>query len=380
MSKRDFYDVLEVERGASVDDVKKAYRKLALKYHPDRNQGDADAEDRFKEATEAYEVLKDSDKRARYDQFGHAGLGSGMGGGGFEHDFDLSDALRSFMQDFGFGGFAGFSDAFGGERGRGRMRGRDRQVRLSLTLEEVAKGTKKRLRVRKFVSCPKCEGRGAKSDADVQNCPECQGNGQVRQVYRTFLGQTVNVIVCPRCRGAGQVVANPCKQCEGEGRVEGEETIEVRVPAGVMAGNFMRLERRGDAPPPGGGAGDLIVVFDEEEHPIFARIGQDLLSEISLSVSQAALGMKVEVPTLAGKARVSIPSGIQSGKVLRLRGKGLPGLHGSGKGDLLMRVLVETPRKLSRRERQLMEELGRERGDREPVFARPVDEQASDAR
>jgi molecular chaperone DnaJ len=373
MSTRDYYEVLGVSREASVDAIKKAYRGLALRYHPDKNPGDHDAEERFKEATEAYEVLKDSEKRARYDRFGHAGVGAGAGGfGGFEQGFDLSDALRAFMEDFGFGGFG---DVFGGAGGRPRrvQKARDRQIHLSLTLEEIAQGARKRLKVRKLTQCPECSGSGAESEADVQSCPQCQGSGQVKQVVRTFLGQTVNVQICSRCRGTGQIVANPCRRCRGEGRVEGGETIEVSVPAGVMAGNFMRLEGRGDAAPPGGRAGDLLVVFDEDEHEIYFRHGNDLLCEVALSVTQASLGIKVEVPTLNGKARVSIPQGIQSGKILRLRGKGLPDLH-SGRGDLLVRVVVETPQRLSRREKDLLRDLGRERGDRDPVFSRPEDQ------
>lgn len=378
MNKRDYYDVLAVERSASADDIKKAYRKLAMKYHPDRNPGNAQAEERFKEATEAYEVLKDADKRARYDSYGHAGVdpqaaAGGFGAGGFE-GFDLSDALRAFMEDFGgLGGMFG-----GGARARRRSRGSDRQIKLTLTLEEIDSGTKKKIRVRKRVACQTCEGKGAKSDRDVQTCPDCNGMGQVKQVVRTILGQTVNVTVCPRCRGAGKSITNPCPSCGGEGRVEGEDTIEVTVPPGVMAGNVLRLEGAGDAGPQGGPAGDILVVFDEEPHATFVRHGDDLVCDVHLSVTQAAVGLKVDVPTLSGRARVTVPDGIQSGKVLRLRGKGLPSLHGRGRGDLLVRVIVVTPRNLSRDEKRTLEEFGRLRGDGAPVFVRPSEDPAGE--
>jgi molecular chaperone DnaJ len=383
VSQRDYYEVLGIARDASEDEVKKAYRKLALKHHPDRNPGDASAEEKFKEATEAYEVLKDREKRARYDQFGHAGVGAGAGpgGAGFE-GFDISDALRAFMEDFGFGG-GGFEEMFGGGTRRGRTRqasrGRDRQVRITLTLEEVASGTKKTLKVRKMVPCTTCDGRGAKDPSDVSTCPECGGTGQLKRVFRTLLGQTVNVVVCSRCGGQGETIQRPCGTCQGDGRVEGTETVEVRVPPGVMAGNFMRLDGRGDVGPRGAPPGDLLVVFDEDPHPTFARHGSDLLTEITLTVPQAALGLKVQVPTIGGKARVSIPEGIQTGKVLRLRGKGLPDVRGGGRGDLLIRVVVETPRQLSKAEQELLRELARSRGDRDPVFTRPADPETSEA-
>jgi len=382
VSQRDYYEVLGVARDASEDEIKKAYRKLALKHHPDRNPGDASAEEKFKEATEAYEVLKDSEKRARYDQFGHAGVGADAGGQGFGGGFDISDALRAFMEDFGFGG-GGFEDMFagGGRRTRARRqaRGKDRQIHLSLTLEEVASGTKKKIKVKKLVPCGTCDGRGAENPEDVTTCPECQGTGQLKQVFRTILGQTVNVVVCARCGGQGQAVSRPCRTCGGDGRVDGAETVEVRVPAGVMAGNFMRIEGHGDVGPRGAPTGDLIVIFDEVAHETFARHGVDLVTEVHLTVTQAALGLKVQVPTIGGKARISIPEGIQSGKVLRLRGKGVPDVRGGGRGDLLIRVVVETPQRLSRDEQELLRELARSRGDRDPAFQRPHDVETSDA-
>ncbi len=370
-SPRDPYEVLGIGRDASDADVKKAYRQKALEFHPDRNPGDTAAEEKFKEATEAYEILKDPQKRARFDQYGHDAFGQG---GAEWHHVDINEALRSFMSAFGGGGF---EDLFGGGGGGGsrRQRGRDRQVRIALTLEEIASGVKKKIRVKKHVVCDACDGRGARDRSDVQTCAECQGTGQIKQVVRSLFGQSINVVVCARCRGTGQMVVNPCPSCRGDGRREGEETVEVRVPAGVMGGNFMRLEGKGDAGPRGADAGDLIVVFEEIEHEIFVRDGDvDLVCETRLSVSQAATGMKVDVPTLTGKARVSIPEGIQSGKVLRLRGKGLPALRGGGRGSLLVRVIVETPTNLSRRERELLTELGKLRGDRAPVFGPPSDD------
>jgi molecular chaperone DnaJ len=383
---RDYYEILGIDRGASTEEIKKAYRKLAMKYHPDRNPGDESAEAKFKEASEAYEVLKDAEKRGRYDQYGHAGLGDGPGGAGF-HGVDLSEALRAFMEDFGFGGGGGggggfgFGDPFGGGA-RARPRGRDRQVRLPLTLDEIARGVTKKIRVRKIVACQTCEGSGAKDPSDVTTCPECQGTGQIKQVVRTLLGQTVNVQTCRRCRGAGQTVVTPCPTCRGEGRVEGEETVEVKVPAGVMSGNFMRLEGRGDAGPRGGRPGDLLVVFDEIEHDVFVRESEvDILTEAHLSITHAARGVKVEVPTLGGgKARVTIPEGIQSGKVLRLRGKGLPALRGGGRGSLLVRVVVETPTRLSAEEKRLLDELSALRRDPPPSFTRPGDETITNVR
>ena len=377
MSKRDYFEVLGVSRDASAEEIKKAYRKLALKHHPDRNPGDREAEERFKEVTEAYEVLKDPEKRARYEQFGHAGIGAGAGGGGFETGFDLSDALRAFMEDFGLGGgFGGaFSEMFGGGRATPRQaRGRDRQVRITLMLDEIAQGATKKLAVRKLIACPACKGKGAVRADDVKTCQDCRGTGQIKQVYRTILGQTVNVQVCGRCRGTGQVIANPCPECRGEGRIEGKETVEVQVPPGVMAGNFMRLDGLGDAGPRGGVPGDLLVVFDEQAHDVFARHGADLLCEVHLSITQASLGIRIEVPTLDGRARIGIPDGIQSGKVLRLRGKGLPELRAGGRGDLLVRVIVETPQKLSREEKDLLKQFGELRGDPvAPAFQRPDD-------
>ena len=380
MTKRDFYEVLGVEKGATPEEMKKAYRKLALKHHPDRNPGDKDAEEQFKEVPEAYDILSDEQKRASYDRFGHAGVdpsyaGGGGGAGGF--GFDLSDALRAFMREFGgFGSF--FDDEEPGARSRD-ARGGDIQVRLRLTLEEIATGVEKKVRVKKAVGCSRCDGQGAEPGSRVSKCPRCDGQGQVRQIQRSFFGQIVNVTVCPRCHGDGQIVSDPCSECRGDGRVEGSETVVIKIPAGVMEGNYMSLRGRGHAGYRGGPAGDLLVVFEEKPHPIFERHGQDILTKIGITPSMAALGTSVEVPTLDGAARIEIPRGIQAGKVLRLRGKGIRHLQGGQSGDQLIRVEIKVPERLSARERELYEELRGLEGDRKPKVEKGFFERIRDA-
>jgi molecular chaperone DnaJ len=347
-----------VGREAGPEEIKKAYRKLALQFHPDRNQGDASAEEKFKEATEAYEVLRDQEKRARYDQLGHAGLeGSfGGGGGGGFGGFDLSDALRAFMRDFGggaFGDFFGFGDE---ARGGGPARGRDVQIRLPLELEEVAVGAEKKLKIRLEVRCDTCRGGGAAPGSERRTCPTCRGSGQVRRVQRSFLGQLVNVAPCPVCGGEGGVVDSPCKACGGEGRVERQETVSVRIPSGVASGNYIPLRGKGHAGPRGGPPGDLIVLIEEVPHKVFERHGDDILCQVLISFDQAALGDSIEVPSLEGRVRMSVPAGTASGKVFRLRGKGIPRLRGATRGDQLVRVLVHVPKKLSREERAFLQQ------------------------
>ena len=361
--KRDYYEVLGVERGASAEAMKKAYRKLALQFHPDKNPGDKQAEERFKEVAEAYDVLSDPEKRARYDRFGHAPVGApGGGGGGFEGypGFDLADALRNFMRDFGgFGG--GFGDVFeseGGGRGGRERRGNTLEIRLPLTLEEVATGVEKRVKVRHMRACGTCKGSGAKAGAAKQTCPACRGAGQVRTVQRTIIGQVMSVMTCDRCRGEGSIIESPCATCSGEGRMRQQSEIVIKVPAGVSTGNYLPLAGMGDAGPRGGQAGDLIAHIEEEEHPLFLRDGDDLVVEVPLSMSRAALGGKVEVPILGGgRAAVDIPAGTQSGRLLRLRGKGIKSLQRSSSGDLLVRVVVLVPSKLSDRAKKLFQEL-----------------------
>jgi molecular chaperone DnaJ len=365
MTKRDYYEVLGIEREADLDAVKKAYRKLALQYHPDRNPGDAKAEDHFKEVNEAYEVLQDPQKRAAYDQYGHAAVdGSGGGAGGFSggFGFDLSDALRSFMREFG--GFDFFGQEAGGGRG-GDRRGGNRQIRLSLTLEEVATGVTKKIRVSKLIACQTCSGRGSSSGA-TESCSACGGTGQIRRVQRSFFGQMVNVSVCSRCHGEGEVVRDPCPTCGGDGRIEGQETVTVNIPAGVMEGNYMPIRGHGDAGVRGAAAGDLVVYFTEKPHAAFTRHGADVLGVLAIHPHQAVLGAKVEVPTLTGSVRIDIPPGIQSGKILRLRGRGMPGLGGHEAGDHMVRIAVVIPTKLTAEERRLYVGLARVTGDEPP--------------
>jgi len=357
MARRDYYEVLGVERAATQDDIKKAYRKKAFEHHPDRNPGNKDAEEKFKEATEAYEVLHDEQKRRNYDQFGHAAADGGFGGGGAgAQGFDLSDALRAFMRDFG-----SFEDIFGGgggaEAGRRVRQGQNLQIRLKLTLEEILQGTSKKIRLKRLVSCPTCKGSGAKEGSTPKPCPECQGTGQVRRVQRSILGQFVSVAVCPRCRGEGEIVTDPCPQCKGDGRVETPETISVDIPAGVQEGNYIPIAGKGHVGPRGGPAGDLIILIEEVPHPVFERHGDDVMCEVPINFPTVALGGKIEVPTITGTARLEIPAGTQSHRIFRLRGQGLPRVHSSRRGDQLVRVVVWTPKKLSSEEKTNLEKL-----------------------
>lgn len=351
---RDYYEILDVDRTASNDEIKKAYRKMAMKYHPDRNPGDKSAEERFKEVAEAYDVLQDSQKRQRYDRFGHDGLKGGFGGfDGF--GFDLGDALKTFMSE-GFG----FGDIFGAGRahGRGRSnRGADLQVKLPLTLEEIATGVEKKLKIRKSVNCDVCGGSGASGSEAFMTCLQCQGTGEVRQVSQSLLGQFVNITTCSRCNGRGQVLKDPCNTCGGEGRVAGSSVITVEVPGGVATGNYIAVRGEGNVGPNGGPSGDVIVVIEQVEHNDFERHGDDILYTLPISFSQAALGAEVKVPTLSGKAKLNVPPGTQTNKILRMRGKGIQHLNGGGAGDQLVRVVVWTPTKLSARERELFTEL-----------------------
>jgi molecular chaperone DnaJ len=371
MAKRDYYEVLGVSRTASVDEIKKAYRKLALKYHPDRNPDNKDAEEQFKEATEAYEVLRDAEKRARYDEFGH-GHATGGGAQGFEGfpggGFDLSDALRAFMRDFG--GF-GLDDLFG-SAGAGRRegvlagRGRDLQVRLRLTLREIATGVTKKIKVSRMVPCSRCRGKGIKEGSSKETCPTCRGTGELRQVSRSLFGQFVNIQTCPACRGEGSLISDPCPGCEGEGAVEGSKNVEVKIPAGVATGNYIKLDAQGDAGSRGGAPGDLIILIEEIEDETFERHGYDIVFDLPVSFSQLALGARVEIPTLDGSAAIKIPAGTQSHKTLRLKGKGIPHLNSYGKGDELVRLVAWTPQSLGKEERAVFEELDRKIREKPP--------------
>ena len=356
---RDYYEILAVERTADGEAIKKAYRKLALQYHPDRNGGDKEAEEKFKEATEAYEVLRDADKRATYDRFGHAGVKGRAGGGGQQYGgFGFEDALNIFMRDFG--GFGGLEDLFGGGAGRGRggaQRGKDLQIKLTVTLPEVASGVKKTVKIRALDACSKCSGAGSEDPSGPTTCPGCQGAGQVRRVQRSVFGQFVSASVCPQCQGAGQIIKNPCKKCGGDGRERGEQTLEIQIPAGVSTNNYLTLRGQGNAGPRNGPRGDVIAVIEVEDDPRFEREDTDLVYDLPLSFSAAALGQEVDVPTVYGDERVRIPAGTQSGDVLTLRGKGLPQLGGGPKGDQHVRIHVWTPTELSTEQEELFRRL-----------------------
>ncbi|MAF27049.1 MAG: molecular chaperone DnaJ [Gemmatimonadota bacterium] len=368
-TKRDYYEVLGVERGASVEEIKKAYRKKALEHHPDRNPGDAGAEEKFKEATEAYEVLHDPEKRQRYDQFGHASVSGQPGGGGFGgQGFDLSDALRAFMRDFGGfedGSGGGFGDVFG--RGSGPGRGRNLQVRIVLSLEDVVEGVSRKIRLKRMGSCSDCNGSGGRAGAGPTACGQCGGSGQIRRVQRSLLGQFVQVAPCGACRGTGRAVGDPCPACRGEGRREVRETISVEIPAGVAEGNYIPIPGKGNAGRHGGPAGDLIVVIEEKPHELFERHGDDVVCDVPVSFPMAVRGGHVEVPTLRGVASLTIPAGTQSHQVFRLRGQGLPHLHSSRKGDQHVRVRVWTPKKLSREEKLILDKLGEIMNEKTPA-------------
>ncbi len=360
MTKRDYYEILGVAKDASEEEIKKAYRKLALKYHPDKNPGDKEAEEKFKEATEAYEVLRDPQKRAQYDRFGHSGLKGGFQGFDFQ-GFDLSDALRAFMRDFSD---FGFGDLFG-ERRASRQRARrgsDLQVKLKLSLEEIATGVEKTIRLKRFQRCSACGGTGGR----MRTCPTCQGRGEVRRVSHGIFGQFVNVSTCPTCGGEGRVIDQACSVCGGEGRIKASSTVTVKVPAGVTTGNYIPIKGGGDIGLRGGPPGDLIVLIEEKEHPHFQRQGDDILLELPISIPQAVLGDQVRIPTLEGSVNLKIPGGSQSGMVLRLRGKGLPHLHGYGRGDLLVKIMVWIPTHLGPEERALFQKLSQMEGIKPP--------------
>ncbi len=357
----DFYTTLGIARDASEDDVKKAYRKLAMQYHPDRNGGSKDAEEKFKQITEAYDALRDPQKRAAYDRFGEAGLRGGGGAGGGFHHVDLSEALNIFMRDFGgMGGMSGLGDLFGGGGGRqasGPRTGSDVKFSLALTLPEVATGVEKTVTLKLLDPCDRCEGQGAEPGTKPSTCSTCSGSGEVRRAQRSFFGQFVSVAPCPTCAGEGTVVASPCKKCRGEGRVRGDKTIKISVPAGVATGQYMTLRGQGNVGPRSGPRGDVLVLFDVEEDQRFERDGEDLFCEVLVTYPQLVLGADVAAPGVMGDLSVRIPPGTQSGQVFHLRGRGLPRVNASGVGDLHVRVQLWTPDTLSPRERELIDEL-----------------------
>ncbi len=362
MSQLDYYEVLGVSREAGDGEIKSAYRKLALKFHPDKNPGDSSAEDKFKEATAAYEVLKDSQKRQQYDQFGHAAFGSGgAGAGGFSGfsgfgGFDIHDALRAFMRDFGACGGGGFEDFFGGGRTQSN-RGEDLRIRLSLTLEEIAKGTQKTLRVKRLVGCQTCGGSGAAPGSAPTTCAQCGGAGRVRTVTRTFIGSIQQVTTCHACGGSGSVISTPCESCGGKGRQSESSEVVVDIPAGASEGNYLTVERKGNIGPQNGPAGDLQVLIEETDHERFIRQGDDIIYQHMISFSSAALGEKIEVPTLRGSEKIKIPAGTQSGKTFKLRGEGIPHLRRYGRGDQIVIITVWIPTKLSAEDKRALERL-----------------------
>ena len=362
-TKRDYYEVLGVEKTASEAEIKKAYRKLAIQYHPDKNPGDKEAEEKFKEAAEAYSVLSDKDKRARYDQFGHAGMG-GAAGGGFSDfgDFDLNDIFSSvFGHGFsGFGGFGGFGGG-GGRASQRKFRGSDLRVKVKMSLKDVSTGVEKKFKLKKYVMCEHCHGTGAEGDGATETCPTCHGTGSVTRTQQSIFGMMQTQSVCPQCNGEGKIIKNKCKHCSGEGIVYGEEVVEVKIPAGVAEGMQLTVNGKGNAGKRNGVPGDLLVVIEEEAHPDLIRDENDLIYNLLLSVPTAALGGAVEIPTIDGKVKVKIEPGTQPGKVLRLRGKGLPSVksygYSNGTGDLLVNVSVYIPETLSKEEKQAMEKM-----------------------
>lgn len=362
MTKRDYYEILSVTRTASAEEIKTSYRKLAMKFHPDKNPGDLKAEEKFKELAEAYEVLSDPNKRQRYDQFGH----QGVNGSGFQGFDNINDIFSHFGDIFGnFGGGRGsiFDDFFGGGQGGNRRsantRGSDLKISIKLTLEEIAEGVEKTVKVKKFKLCPTCEGNGAKSNSGHTKCTHCNGSGEIRQTTRSIFGQFVNVTMCHYCNGEGRVIKEKCSECHGEGRVKSESTIKINIPAGVQEGNYIPLRGQGNVGVRGGSAGDLIVIIEEEKHKHFERDEDDIYYELDMSVIDVITGADVIVPTLNGKAKLTIEPGTQPGKLLRMKDKGIKHLNGYGRGDQIVRVNVHIPTKINSKEKEILKELSK---------------------
>ena len=352
----DFYNTLGVARNASDDDIKKAYRKLAMTYHPDRNNGSSEAEEKFKEITEAYDVLRDPNKRAMYDRYGEAGLRGGAGG---FHHVDLAEALSIFMRDLG--GVAGFGDIFGGGRGGGQSNprtGSDIRIAMPLRLSEVESGVEKTVTVKLLMSCDRCDGTGAEPGTSVTRCTTCAGAGEVRRAQKSFFGQVISVTPCPTCAGEGTIITSPCKKCRGEGRVRQEQEIVVKVPAGVATGQYMTMRGVGNVGPRGGGRGDILIVFEVEEDQRFERDGEDLYCEVLVTYAQLVFGADVEVPTVSASVTLHIPPRTESGQVFHLKGRGLPRVNASGVGDLHVRLQLFTPEEITVEEETLIKRLG----------------------
>lgn len=358
-TKRDYYEVLGVSKSATEEELKKSYRKLALKYHPDRNPDDKESEEKFKEAAEAYEVLSNKDKKQKYDQFGHAGVdGQGFGGGG--QNMNMDDIFSMFGDIFGGFGGGGFSGGFGGQRSRGGRRvnkGSSLRIKVKLSLEDIEKGVEKKIKVNKYVTCKTCHGSGAKEGSDSTTCTQCSGSGYITQVQRTILGNMQTQAVCPTCGGEGKIIKEKCTSCHGDGIVKQEEVITINIPAGVADGMQISFSGLGNAGARNGVNGDLIVSVEELPHEDFERDGNNVCHQTYITVSDAILGTTIEVPTLGGKAKFKIEQGMTSGKVYRLRGKGLPDVNGSGRGDILVRVDVWIPKSYSKEEKKMLETL-----------------------
>jgi len=362
MSKRDYYEVLGVTKSASTEEIKKAYRKVAMQYHPDRNPGDKAAEEKFKEAASAYEVLSDADKKAKYDRFGHAAFSPGAGGGGFSGGgMDMNDIFSQFGDVFGEDVFGSFFGGGGGSRSRASrsrgQRGSNLRIKLKMNFEEIANGAHKQVKVKKHVLCTTCGGNGAKDKNSVQTCGTCNGSGQVKRVTNTFLGQMQTVNTCPTCNGEGNTVTAKCTPCKGEGRVYGEETISIDIPGGVQDGMQLSMSGKGNAGERGGSPGDLIIMIEEEAHESLHRDGLNVAYDLYITIPDAIFGTSVEVPTIDGRAKIKIPPGTQGGKIFRLKGKGFPEVQGYGKGDQLINVNVWTPQQVSAEEKAELEKM-----------------------
>ncbi len=359
--KRDYYEILGISKSASADEIKKSYRKVAMQYHPDRNPGDKPAEEKFKEAAEAYEVLSNAEKRSQYDRYGHAAVNNGRGGFNGGGGMNMDDIFSQFGDVFGDDIFGSF---FGGRRGGGGnsrshgIRGSNLRIKIKLTYEEIAKGVNKNIKVKKHIPCVTCHGSGAKDKASVQTCGTCGGSGQVRRVSNTFLGQMQTVTTCPTCNGEGTTITAKCSVCKGEGRVFGEEVVSIDIPAGVQEGMQLSVSGKGNAGERGGSSGDLIILIEEETHSELHRDGLNVAFDLHISFTDAVFGIQVEVPTIDGKAKIRVPAGTQSGKIFRLKGKGFPSVNSYEKGDQLIHVNVWTPQQVSAEEKLMLEKLG----------------------
>ena len=363
MAKRDYYDILGVTRSSTADEIKKAYRKMAIKYHPDKNPGDKQSEENFKEAAEAYEVLSNAEKKRRYDQFGHAGGASSPNGGGGSGHMNMEDIFSQFGDIFGGGGGGGspFDSFFGGQQqsrgGRRAARGSNLRIKVKLSLEEIANGVEKKVKVNKQVICDTCDGSGAKDKSSFNTCQTCNGSGAVRRVTNTILGQMQTTSTCPTCNGEGTQITSKCTNCHGDGLTRGEETISINIPAGVSEGMQLSMSGKGNAAPRGGIPGDLIILIEETPHDSLKREGNNVIYDLHISFIDAAIGASIEVPTIDGKAKIKIDPGTQGGKILRLKGKGVPEVNSYHRGDQLIYINIWTPKMLSKEERDILDRL-----------------------